>query len=126
MAKFQVSAKYPDLWAEMGADVERFISTFPAEVLAKPGAIEEALFREVGIRTTKQRVEEAARARAGGVGGGRMAAPPTAQPVTEPKLEGRLAALAAREGLDAKTYADLKGRGRMSIDEYTSLKEARK
>lgn len=126
MAKFQVATKYPDLWKEVGEDVEKFISNFPPDVLARPGAIEEALWREVGIRATKKHLDDSSRSAAGGVGGGRLAAPPTEPAPQTPKLEGRAAAIAAREGIDPSTHADLKGAGRMSIDEYQKLKEARK
>lgn len=126
MSKFRVATKYPELWAEHGTEVERFLSAFPADVLAKDGAIEEALFREVGIKTTKARMEESRRQAAAGVGGGRTGAPPMAMPPAEPKLEGRMGAIAARESLTPMEHETLRGRGRFSIDEYTKLKEARK
>lgn len=123
-SKAQVATRYPTQWKEHQREVEAYLQNFDQSVVARPGAIEEALMRFVGRATAAKDLEVAARDNAVTVAG-RQSIPATDPPVRKAELTPKQTVLANISGLSAAQFEELRGPGALDIDAYQALKAAK-
>jgi len=119
-ARARVASQFPD-WSEHQAEIEAFVRNYPADVLAQPGALEEAYYRVKGRAVATRERETRIREQSGlevhgrvGVGERRPEAP---------RLSEEQARVARNFDVAPDTYAALEGPGAVSIDEWVAMKD---
>lgn len=118
-AKSRVAGQFPD-WSEHEAAINEFLKNFPAEVLAQPGAIEEAYFRVKGRATHAKEVEARVREQATMGAGGRVGVGEKKEEA--PKFSDDTLHAAAALGTDLTGFTMFKEGNSFSIDEYLAAK----
>jgi hypothetical protein len=117
-AKARVAAQFPD-YAEHAKAIEEFTRNYPAEVLAQPGAYEEAYYRVKGMATVAKEREARVREQAGLESGGRVGVGARDE---GPKLTEEQTRIATNFGISATEHAALSGAGTVTIDDYLATK----
>ena len=122
----RVARDYPSEWSAYAAEVEQYLSMFPPQERARPGAVEEAFARVVGRHTLLKAKEASARYDAA-IPAGRPSVPPTAPPPAKPQLSPEQLRHLARTGMSAEEFNTLReSGGRMDVDDFLAHKEAMK
>lgn len=126
LEKQRMKERYGSLWSEMEKDVEKYLGGYPLEQQAAPGAIQEAFNRVFGSRSLEREAETRKKAQSALGTGGHTPGPSDAPlPTSTRKLSDRELAAATAAGMTEKQFRAAQGPGRMSIDEWVALKEAK-
>ena len=113
---------YPN-FEEFEKDVMKYASQFPAEQLAKPGALAECYTRIAGAKYIELQQKERLRSQASIETGGRGSSSDPSP--TRERLTDREVQFARRSEMNDKQFRALQGAGHMSIDDWDAL-EAKK
>jgi len=119
-AKTRVAGQFHD-WNEHEAQINEFLKNFPADVVAQPGAIEEAYYRVKGRAVAAKEAEARVREQSP-MGQGRVGVPERA--AEQPKFNADQTRIAQNLGVELGTFTVLDGPGAVSIDEYNAAKVA--
>lgn len=117
-AKARVAAQFPDYFKHAEA-INEFVKNYPADVIAQPGALEEAYYRVKGRAVAQQELEAGIRAQAGLDPGGRFA---SGERRETPKLSSEQLRVAEGLGVAETEYSMTEGGGAVSIDDYLAAK----
>jgi hypothetical protein len=117
-AKTRLAAQFSD-FAEHAQAIDEFVRNYPADVLAQPGALEEAYYRVKGRAVTQREAEAKVREQAGLEGRGRVG---VGERREEPKISEEQLRIASNFGVSATEFNILEGPGSLSIDEYMAAK----
>jgi len=127
--KSSVRSSYPD-FDKYQKEIDAYLGLFPPDVVARPGAIEDAYFRVKGRATAIADRENATRAAAVADvrGRGSSVGADDDVPVDKPKLTDQQLKLAAREGLSPDEWLALKANGpatRVTVEDWNAIRAAR-